>query len=640
MRLATHQLQKILAYTALTASLVLLAGCDNRNGTQPIPEVTVPPPPEPPPPPPPPSPPPPPEEGPMAEGQDKFLGSVCCGNQAVNFSDYFNQVTPENAGKWGSTEATRDAFAWDNLDEAYELAKDNGYPFKMHVLVWGNQQPNWIRDLPTAEQLVEIQEWFDAVNERYPELDYIEVVNEFDNDPPNAENDGPNYIDALRLFAPETTTELVDAYLADGLTQSDAEAKAAEFDWIINAFQMARNTFPATANLMINEYNVINSPSRTAKLAELAMLLKDRELIDSIAFQAHAFSLSGTSAQMQTNLETLAATALDIYIAELDIDGPTELTQLQEYQRIFPIFWEHPSVKGITLWGYRPGLWRDEQGAALVREDDSEKPALVWLNSYVRGLEPEIVAPGAITILAQDTSEGTEVVTLTATGPNGADIDAEASVEWSLLGGDGSQAFAIDAATGTVTVAGTLESGENHLLVQVKVDDHVSRLLDLVVPVDGEPDPIIITYDFVNDAQGFRADYGTTATTAHNAAEQALEVTPDWSANTQNIIGQIALTDYTGASIEYSITVTQAQIDGGLSAQGYVQTGAPNYTRIYGPQEALIAGTNTFTFAPVDDGNGSLALIERVSIQFNGPLTSGTDDKILINQVVVTLPGS
>ena len=46
--------------------------------------------------------------------------------------------------------------------------KANGFPFKMHVLIWGNQQPAWIESLPPAEQLEEIDEWFAAVAARYP----------------------------------------------------------------------------------------------------------------------------------------------------------------------------------------------------------------------------------------------------------------------------------------------------------------------------------------------------------------------------------------------------------------------------------------------------------------------------------------
>jgi endo-1,4-beta-xylanase len=105
---------------------------------------------------------------PLAQGKPKFLGSAHSGPQATNFLAYWNQVVPENAGKWGSVESTRDSMNWTELDTAYHLAKNNGLPFRYHILVWGNQQPTWIESLPQAEQLEEIQEWFAAVAQRYP----------------------------------------------------------------------------------------------------------------------------------------------------------------------------------------------------------------------------------------------------------------------------------------------------------------------------------------------------------------------------------------------------------------------------------------------------------------------------------------
>jgi endo-1,4-beta-xylanase len=75
-------------------------------------------------------------------------------------------------GKWGSVEGTRDNMNWGPLDAAYNLAKDNGWPFRFHVLVWGSQQPTWITSLSAEEQLEEIEEWFTLVAERYPDIDY------------------------------------------------------------------------------------------------------------------------------------------------------------------------------------------------------------------------------------------------------------------------------------------------------------------------------------------------------------------------------------------------------------------------------------------------------------------------------------
>lgn len=302
-----------------------------------------------------------PDTEPVAAGKAKFLGSAYSQSQADCFASYWNQVTPENGGKWGSVEFTRDNMVWTEADAAYALARENGFPFKWHVLVWGNQQPSWIENLPAEEQLEEIKEWYQAIADRYPDIDYIEVVNEPLHDPPNqAGSGGGNYINAL------------------GGTGTTG------WDWILEAFRLAREYFP-NAELMLNDYSIINSNASTTDYLEIIGLLQAEELIDQIGIQGHAFSTRNASISMiQNNLDRLAATGLPIYVTELDIDGTADQVQLEEYQRIFPIFWEHPAVKGVTLWGYRPGMWRTEQGAFLIENDGStERPALVWLRGYV-----------------------------------------------------------------------------------------------------------------------------------------------------------------------------------------------------------------------------------------------------------------
>jgi endo-1,4-beta-xylanase len=74
----------------------------------------------------------------------------------------------------------------------------------------------------------------------------------------------------------------------------------------------------------------------------------------------------------------------------MDIDGPTDEVQLADYQEIFPTFWQHPAVIGITLWGWRPGMWRTDQMAYLVNNDGSIRPALTWLRDYAENYVNDI----------------------------------------------------------------------------------------------------------------------------------------------------------------------------------------------------------------------------------------------------------
>ena len=128
---------------------------------------------------------------------------------------------------------------------------------------------------------------------------------------------------------------------------------------------------------------------------DIIRLLQAEGLIDIVGVQGHAFSTRTSSREsIQAALTRLGTLGLPIYVTELDIDGPSDEVQLADYQRIFPAFWEHPAVRGITLWGYRPGHWRTAQGAFIVLANGAERPAMQWPIEYVRNavLPPWIIA--------------------------------------------------------------------------------------------------------------------------------------------------------------------------------------------------------------------------------------------------------
>ncbi len=302
---------------------------------------------------------------PIAAGQSKFLGCAFSTTQSANFQNYWNQATPENGGKWGSVEGTRGVMNWSDLDAAYNMAKKYGILFKEHTLIWGAQQPSWIASLDTASQRKEIEQWFSLLSARYKNIDYIDVVNEPLHNAPNG------------MLPWGSTTPNVDYAKALG------GAGKTGWDWIITSFRMARKYFPKS-KLLINEYSVINSSSTTQDYIKIIKLLQADSLIDGIGEQAHAFTTYGVAAStLKANLDALATTGLPIYLTEFDIDGSTDLIQLQEMQRVFPVFWKHPAVKGITFWGFRYGLWRTSEGAYLITQSGKERPALTWLKAYV-----------------------------------------------------------------------------------------------------------------------------------------------------------------------------------------------------------------------------------------------------------------
>ena len=64
--------------------------------------------------------------------------------------------------------------------------------------------------------------------------------------------------------------------------------------------------------------------------------------------------------------------------------GGSDAGQLAKYQDVFPGFWEHSAVKGITLWGYIVG--RDlARWHGARHHGRQERPAMTWLKGYVVG---------------------------------------------------------------------------------------------------------------------------------------------------------------------------------------------------------------------------------------------------------------
>jgi endo-1,4-beta-xylanase len=495
---------------------------------------------------------------PIATGQAKFLGDAYSGPQAQSFTAYWNQVTPENAGKWGSVEGTRNTMSWAELDTAYNLAKANGFPFKFHTLIWGNQQPAWIETLSKEEQLVEITQWFDEVAARYPALDFIDVVNEPLHDPPNsAGNGGGNYIEAL------------------------GGAGATGWDWVLNAFRMARVRFP-NAKLLINEFSVTNNAADMQRYVDIIRLLQAEHLIDGVGVQGHAFSTRPVTPMSvhQANLDLLASTGLPIYVSEFDIDGPTDEIQLADYQRVFPVFWEHPAVQGITLWGFRIGHWRTAQGAYLVLQNGAERPAMKWLQAYVQDHVP-VVSAGQTFSTLESTAGGTPLGNVLAS-----DADAGAVLsDWQISGGSGAALFTIDAATGSLSLAaGAALDFESRTAYTVNVS----------------------VYD------GYRRSAaGSVAVTVVNANDNAPLVTAGQSlpidGGARYVLGNVVATDADDKNQPGYTTLANWQITGGNGGSVFVIDAATGAVRVNRPLLIDFRKSSYTVLAAVSDGTNTSA---------------------------------
>jgi endo-1,4-beta-xylanase len=283
----------------------------------------------------------------------KFVGNIDTRGQVRSgFEMYWNQLTPENAGKWGSVEGTRNRMNWAGLDAMYDYARQHNIPFKQHTFVWGSQQPGWVAGLSQAEQRAEVEEWIRLTCERYPDTRLIDVVNE---PPPHTT---PSYTAAL------------------------GGAGASGYDWIVQAFRWA-NQYCPNAILLLNDYNNVELSGDNNRTIDIVNRIKNAGApIHAVGAQAHGCAnLSAATVQMYID-RIASQTGLPVYVTEYDLDIADDARQKSVLEGQFTMFWNNPNVKGITIWGYISGsTWRPNTG--LMSSSGTMRPAMTWLMDFL-----------------------------------------------------------------------------------------------------------------------------------------------------------------------------------------------------------------------------------------------------------------
>ena len=258
------------------------------------------------------------------------------------YSDFWDQVTPENAGKWGSVQSSAgSSFNWGTLDSIYDYTQSHNIIFKEHVFVWGAQQPSG----SIGES--DVKNWMNEFCARYPNTRLIDVVNE---PPPHTE---PSYSGAI-----------------GGGTNGN-------WQWITNSFLWAREACP-NAILILNDYNNVEWADQTQHFIDIANTIKSAGApIDALGAQAHGLSGGNTDTMIQLITQMHDDTGLPVYVTEYDIDLDDDNAQLDRYQQHFEFFLSTDWIPGITIWGWVYGsTWVPASG--LIRNGNA-RPAFTWL---------------------------------------------------------------------------------------------------------------------------------------------------------------------------------------------------------------------------------------------------------------------
>jgi endo-1,4-beta-xylanase len=257
---------------------------------------------------------------------------------------HFNRATFENEMKWRKTGEPHNHP--EKIERAVDWLLSQGFTIRGHCLVWPATRflpddVTKLREDPAALRLRirdHIRETMTAFRGRVALWDVL-------NEPVNN-------------FEPWMKTALGPAVMGE---------------W----FETARESDPR-AKLILNDYAMLSggarNPRRVDELEEILRSLLENDVpIDGIGEQAHFDTTLIAPEKMLKTLDRFARLGLPIEITEFDIASSDDALRA-DYTRDFMLAaFSHPSITGITIWGFWAGNhWKPE--AALWNRDWSIRP--------------------------------------------------------------------------------------------------------------------------------------------------------------------------------------------------------------------------------------------------------------------------
>ena len=337
-------------------------------------------------------------------GKDKFLGSI---NEFTRplFTQYFNQITPENGGKWGSAAGTTRtaAMRWTAARPGLQLRARPTASSSTSTCCCGatSSRRGWRRCRPRSSSPRSR-----SGSRPWPSATRTSSGCRSSTRPTWDPPDGSTPKNAGANFA--SSGNYVQAL--GGATAPTARATTGSS----TAFRLAKQYFPNT-KLMLNDVAITGMTASTDEYLKIINILKRENLIDVVGLQAHAFEFIPDNPNVpsipghpyepvddmrvhKANLDRLAATGMPIQITELDLDGLRGQRRRRATRCSSPTTATSSRPSGSTRWSRasRSGAGGSPTTGATRRTRRSccptarSSPPAPWLFNYVRGIAPVI----------------------------------------------------------------------------------------------------------------------------------------------------------------------------------------------------------------------------------------------------------
>ncbi|MBN2351959.1 MAG: endo-1,4-beta-xylanase [Spirochaetales bacterium] len=257
-------------------------------------------------------------------------------------SQNFNYAVHENALKWYDCEKAPGVVDYSVADRIWEYCRGLGIPMRGHCIYWEKEKccMDWLKPL-TPEQLRA------AVVRRG-----LDVTRHFKG----------------RISEFDLNNEMVNG---DFFRRRLGSGVVNEMAWIAKAGN-------PDAVLFMNDYGILCDGGFNIESYEsqIETLLSSGVPLGGVGVQAH----SGTNTEspmnpvhVQKTLDRFSRFNLPIKITECLFDVGDEKTQAEQLRTVFPIYFAHPRIEAVLMWGFWAGShWRP--WAALWRTDWSITP--------------------------------------------------------------------------------------------------------------------------------------------------------------------------------------------------------------------------------------------------------------------------
>jgi len=247
-------------------------------------------------------------------------------------SENFNYAVHENALKWYDCEKKPNKVDYTVADEIWEICHKLNIPMRGHCIFWEKEElvQEWLRKLPNPELRSAIARRAIGTTKHFKGR-----ISEFD--------------------------------LNNEMIQGEFFIHRFGFGIINEMAYMAKYGNP-DITLFVNDYGVlVDGYNAYAYIMQIKDLLANGVPIGGIGCQGHLIAshknkskwMGATSPEhVQKMLDELAKFNLPIKITECLFMADNDKGMAEEMQTYFPIFFAHPSVEAILMWGFwEEGHW-------------------------------------------------------------------------------------------------------------------------------------------------------------------------------------------------------------------------------------------------------------------------------------------